>query len=143
MNVSVVINWLSLEQLVEEDASLSLGWIEIQTENYNYSLFEQKLCILIITLCDLLEFLSSNKVNYDWIGVDGGDIYLLTKKKSVLVIQKEDITFQIDYDAFVNAIIDTTNSTIQHLSQVNSAVKGESAFIDLLNCLESLINKKA
>lgn len=143
MNVSIVLKWLSPQQLIQEDASLSLGWIEIETDSYSIPLFEERLCMLFLTLCDLMEFLSSNKLDFDWVSVDGGDIYSLLKIKDLLVIRNESIKFEVDYGAFLKALIDTSNNTIEHILKINPSINKESAFIDFKNCLKDLVNNSS
>nr|WP_181718209.1 hypothetical protein [Psychrobacter sp.]QJS05088.1 hypothetical protein [Psychrobacter sp.] len=141
IHTDIKLNWLFSEQLLQEDASLSLGWIEIKTQNKDFLLFEKKLCMLFLTLSDLLEFLSNDNRNFNWVGVDGSDIYSLTKYREILIIQKEGEKFILDYTSFRESIIKTSTNLINYLLKNNLRVKEESAFIDLSNCLENLICK--
>ena len=141
IHTDIKLNWLFSEQLLQEDASLSLGWIEIKTQNKDFLLFEKNLCMLFLTLSDLLEFLSNNNRSFNWVGVDGSDIYSLTKYREILIIQKEGEKLILDYTSFRESIIKTSTNLINYLLKNNSRVKEESAFIDLSNCLENLICK--
>ena len=49
------------EDLLEEDASLSLGWLSITENGVEVSFFKKRLCMIFLTLGSLLEIISKVK----------------------------------------------------------------------------------
>lgn len=141
MNIEVSLKWLNPNYLLNADASLSLGWIELTVDNKRFNLFKKQLCMLYITMADLIEFLSEDRNSFNWIGADSSESYFLERKNSLLFINYNKSYIKLDCLLFKIKIILCTYNLIEYNRQTNNKIEKESAFIDLVNCLDKLEEK--
>lgn len=137
---------LDVDELKTENASFSLGYFEFSTLDFKVSFFEERQCMVFITLSSLLDFLSNelkNGMSYKWVG-DGNGTTILVK-----VADKKRIEFLLDrfslyvnIDDFAIAVIEYLNSFLTNCINVNPEILNESGYRTLKSSLDDLKNKR-
>ncbi|PZF74802.1 hypothetical protein [Taibaiella soli] len=122
--------------LHQDDLSLSLGWFELSEKEVNLRLFNDRSCMIFITLADLFEFLGYGEQKrtrtFDWIGVDNGVTIKVVCDGSIVSISKGDIVVRLEKGIFVSAVLKGTEDFIARCLVANQRVEEESAFLDLM-----------
>jgi hypothetical protein len=130
------------EDLLEGNASYSLGWIEILDGAKEINLFKDNFCMVFITgscLADYIQHLAEKKVKkIRWVGEDHGGTFILSVENSELCIQDEDSKILLDFQRFQSSLIEGINSFLEYCLQVNPNINEESAFIDLQASFQAL-----
>jgi hypothetical protein len=131
------------QDLLEEDASLSLGWFEVSTKGFNGHFFRDGYCMVFLTLGTLLDqmnkFTEASKGKELWIGEDHGAVVEMARKKDVLELTTSEITMQVPFDEFKEAIVKETNDFIDQCENINPSILSESAFNDLVDSFTAIV----
>jgi len=120
--------------IYEVDASISLGWFEITSEETVIYFFKQRLCMVFLTLNRLMEYLrnaAQRNKDFQWVGEDNGYFYRLNLKKDRLEISFEEFVINVDFEKFKRAIIKSVDSFLEITRSKNVSIINESAYIDL------------
>lgn len=138
MRDRLIFQWDSIKVLMEEDASLSLGWFEFYFDRLSVSFFKERSCMVFITITSLIDFLSSETDNnsFEWIGEDSGEKYLLRRNGEVLQIQNSITSIIMSYNLFESIVFDASLNLKNSISMKNPHIKKEGAFIDFENSLK-------
>jgi hypothetical protein len=132
------------EDLLENNASYSLGWIEILDGAKEINLFKGNLCMIFTTvscLADYIQDLAEKKVSRTrWVGEDNGSIFVLSIENGELCIQDEDSKILLNFQKFKLSLIEGIDSFLKYCSKVNRNIHRESAFMDLQTSFQALKN---
>jgi len=132
------------QDLLEEDASISLGWFEVATKGLNGHLFRNGYCMVFLTLGTLLEHMnnldkaSNSKV--EWIGEDHGTIVEIVRKNDMLKLTTSEIIIQVPFNEFKDAIVKETKDFINQCERINPSIISESAFDDLVSSFTAIVS---
>lgn len=130
------------EDLLDENASYSLGWIEIVDKAKEISFFKDKLCMIFLTtsgLIDDIQRLESKKVReVRWVGEDHGSVFILSVNNTDLCIKDDNAKIFLNLQNFKSSLFEGVNSFLEYCSVINSEIQKESAFIDLKVSLQEL-----
>lgn len=122
-----------------EYSSLSYGHFELKTNELSVSFFEDKSCMIYLTLANLADFLKSKKEKnqwfYNWIGEGNGRAVSIRRKgKNILFFEKKESTF--DFTDFEKAVFISAKDLIKTSIHLNPKITLESAFQNLKQSLE-------
>ncbi len=130
------------EDLVEEDASYSLGWIEIVDRAKEISFFKDKLCMIFITTTFLMEHIKElekqKNLKLEWVGEDYGAFFNLSINKNQLRLEDKNFSVYVDFQEFKIALLDSVRQFMKHCLEINPNIENESAFIDLQTVAQKL-----
>lgn len=131
------IKFEDFEELKNEDASLSFGYFEFNTVDFKVSFFEERHCMVFITLSSLLDFLNrelKKGMQYKWIG-DGNGTAIMVKviNKGRLEFTLDRISFCVDIKDFTKAVYIELNSFLSKCIGLNPEVQTESGYVTLKN----------
>ena len=139
MNAIMHFHWQSDQDLLEKDASLALGWLEFVFNQLTVCFFKQRLCMTFLTVTSLIDFLTEGATNkeFRWVGEDGGDVYFLTRRASLLTVNHGQAELTVEYELFKYAVYEACKDIEEHAQQLNPSIKSESAFIDFSNAMRA------
>jgi len=134
-------------ELQDDDASLSLGHFEFRALDFRVSFYEDRKCMVFLTLSALLDFLLGDlKVGstYKWVG-DGNGTMVLINVVDIgrLEFLVDTISVHIDIDEFINAICAELDLFLPRCIILNSKILNESGFLMLKTSFENLKNGRA
>jgi hypothetical protein len=131
------------EDLLEEDASLSLGWFELSMKGANIELFRDGYCLVFITLDSLIEQLNAleGKKNSEkrWVGEDHGTVIKLSRDKIMLSMATSEGKICLPFEQFKDAVLQESKNFVDSCIKANPSINTESAFQDLLHSVEKEI----
>ena len=123
------------EDLLEEDASLSLGWFELSMKGANVEFFRDGYCLVFLTLDSLIEQLNALEDNKNsekrWVGEDHGTVIKLSRDKIMLSMATPEGKIFLPFDQFRDAVVQESKVFVDSCLKANSSIKDESAFQDL------------
>jgi len=129
-------HWPREQDLLEKDASVTLGWMEFFFDGLTISVFKEKQCMVVLTVTTLLEYLSQQSAHkFDWVGEDGGDTLTLKKKNNTLTISNKVVTVEVGFSEFKALVVGASKKLLERLKRDNPMVSLESAFIDFESAL--------
>jgi hypothetical protein len=121
--------------LLENDATLSLGWFELRSGEMTLSLFNRRLCMVFISLTDLLHWLHSKDLAtggvFNWVGCDNGAAFSLRFSKDLLEIACSSFRCLVDFQQFKMAVSAGAISLLEGSRERNPQIVAESAYVDL------------
>lgn len=133
------------QDLLEEDASLSLGWFEVSTKGSNVHLFRNGYCMVFLTLATLLDHMNkmakASNSKEEWIGEDHGTVVKMARKEDMLELLTSEIIIQLPFNEFRNAIVKETKDFINKCENINPSILNESAFDDLVGSFTAIIGE--
>lgn len=128
------------EDLLEEDASLSLGWFEIIVKGFSGHLFRDRYCMVFLSLGTLIEHLATLSEapgrKERWVGEDHGTFAEMVHKKGILRLTVSEATIEIPFDQFQKTVLEEAKSFIVKCKTTNPSIRDESAFEDLVNLVQ-------
>ncbi len=131
------------EDLLEEDASLSLGWFELSMKGANVEFFRDGYCLVFLTLDSLIEHLYAleGKKNSEkrWVGEDHGTVVKLSREKVMLSMATPEGKIFLPFDQFKDAVVQESKDFVNSCLKANPSIKDESAFQDLFHSVEKEI----
>ena len=123
------------EDLIEEDASLSLGWFSFKEKGMEISFFKEGLCMVFLTLTSLLEIMQKVEMKkgeaLKWVGEDNGAIAQIYLKDKNLWMSMGDSYFVHPFTVFKKAVLSSINNFLIDCMTKNKSIVNESAFKDL------------
>jgi len=123
------------EDLLEEDASLSLGWLSFKDKGVEISLFREGMCMIFITLTSLLEAIKKledkGEKKIKWVGEDNGAVIQFFLEKDNLWMSIGDFSFILRFKDFKKEIVDAIYKFKNDCVSKNESIAKESAFKDL------------
>ncbi len=140
IELQVIFHWKSAQDLLEKDASLSLGWLEIISTEQRIMLFSEKLCMLLPTVEGMIRFLVNAKKGhgiFQWVGEDGADIYPVEIRKQTIKING--VVF--DLIAFKKALCQACDALNNYLQNHNPHARSEGFYLDYEQIFNKLIIK--
>ena len=130
------------EDLLEENASYSLGWIEIVDRAKEISLFKDNLCMVFLTTGFLIEHIkqleTKKAIKLEWVGEDYGAVFNLSIINRRLCIEDTSFSIYLNYQDFKTALIESIRDFLKHCLVLNPNIQYESAFIDLQTAVREL-----
>ena len=125
------------QDLLEEDASFSLGWFEASVEGFTGCFFREGYCMVFLTLGTLVEHLNelskTSEGKARWVGEDHGAVVEMIRKKDVLELTVPEVTVRISFSQFREAVLKKAKDFVKQCLKINSSIQNESAFEDLVN----------
>ena len=124
--------------ILEEDASLCYGHFKLEENEVSVSFFEEKSCMIFLTLVNFLSFLKSKKEKnqwfYNWIGEGNGRRTPIRRKGKVITFyEKKEYSF--DFFNFEKIVVQSVNEFLEKCKTLNPEIVNESAFKALKNRL--------
>ena len=130
------------KNLLEEDASFSLGWFEFSVKGFTGCFFRDKYCMVLLTLGNLIEHLDAlrraQKAQERWVGEDHGATIQMTREKDVLELCVAEVVIHVPYQPFKTAVLNTAKTFMDECINLNPSIQQESAFEGLTNVFRAL-----
>lgn len=127
-------------ELLGQDASLSFGYLKIETRGLTLGFFQDKNCRIFSTLAWLLEGISllinSESKQYEWIGDGYGATYIVELEQQEIIFSNLESKIAFKFSTFSQALLSATEELIASSATANPRIVSESAFMDLKTSFE-------
>jgi len=142
MKINIIIPNLESNILNLENFEYSLGFIEIIVGKTTISLFNNKKCMIFLTISELFSILddlkNNNKLKTKWVGEDNGYFFMISLVENYINFEGNDFNFKFDFNRFKIMIINAIKRSIKEFIKLNPKIENENFFLEFKN----LISKK-
>ncbi|MBD2501665.1 hypothetical protein [Anabaena azotica] len=111
------------ENLIGDNASYSLGWIEIVDRAKEIYFFKDKLCMIFITITFLLEHIKTletqKHLKLEWVGEDYGAVFNLSINSNQLCIEDKNISIFLNFQEFKMAVLESVRQFLKYCLEIN------------------------
>ncbi len=130
------------QDLLEEDASLSLGWFELSVKGFTGCFFREGYCMIFLTLEALIGHLNNlsatQKGKERWVGEDHGAVIEMIRRQDVLELAISETVVHVPFSQFKEAVLKMAKDFAEQCLKTNPSIENESAFEDLVDSVRPI-----
>lgn len=130
------LKFLDVNELrASDEASYSLGWIEIKSRAFEVAFFKDKYCMVIITYTQLIGHLTNMKetpCEFDWSGIGYGASISVRAEQNKIFFSNKEFIFTADLNSFIKTIQKCSDEFINSMIKENSLIQNDNGFQDLI-----------
>jgi len=123
-----------------KDFEYSLGYVEIINGKSKFSFFQKSLCMVFLTLQDLVGIINKLKLKENdslkWIGVDNGFAFNIQFKDEDILFTGNDFVLNLKYLDFNNALKKGFNDLLKKIIKYNPEMLKQDYIIEFKTLID-------
>jgi hypothetical protein len=123
-----------------KDFEYSLGYVEIINGKSKFSFFQKSLCMVFLTLQDLIGIINKLKLKENdslkWIGVDNGFAFNIHLKNEDILFKGNDFVLNLNYLDFNNALKKSFYDLLKKITKYNPEILNQDYIISFKTLIE-------